>query len=145
MQIDWTHFTPWLSLSGGLMLGLAATAFLLFGGRILGVSGIVGGLFAPRTGDLQWRLVFVLGLAASPALFFAAMPAGWVHPPRVDAQPALIVLAGLLVGVGSRLGSGCTSGHGICGLSRRSPRSMVATASFMAAGFLTVFVIRHLL
>lgn len=142
MQIDWQHFTPWAALAGGLLIGLAVAMFVLLNGRIAGISGILGGLLRPARGDVGWRLAFVLGIVAAPAVYllFAALPR-----PQVDAGFAELVVAGLLVGVGTRYGSGCTSGHGVCGLSRLSPRSLVATLAFMAAGFATVFVIRHLL
>jgi uncharacterized protein len=142
MQIDWQHFTPWAALAGGLLIGLAAALFVLLNGRIAGISGILGGLLRPARGDIGWRLAFALGIVAAPAVYllFAALPR-----PQVDAGFAELIVAGLLVGVGTRYGSGCTSGHGVCGLSRLSPRSLVATLVFMAAGFATVFVIRHLL
>ena len=142
MLIDWTHFTPWTSLAGGLLLGLAAALFILFSGRVLGISGIVGGLLRPRKGDAGWRLAFVLGMLVAPSLY--ALFAGPLQP-RIDAGWGMVVVAGLLVGVGTRYGSGCTSGHGVCGLSRLSPRSLVATLGFMGAGFVTVFLIRHVL
>ena len=142
MLIDWTHFTPWTSLLGGLLLGLAAALFILFSGRVLGISGIVGGLLRPRKGDAGWRLAFVLGMLVAPSLY--ALFAGPLQP-RIDAGWGMVVVAGLLVGVGTRYGSGCTSGHGVCGLSRLSPRSLVATLAFMGAGFVTVFLIRHVL
>ena len=145
MTIDWTHFTPWTSLAGGLVLGLAAAVFILFSGRILGISGIVGGLLSPRAGDVGWRIAFVLGMLAAPVTFAWIAPAGLVPAPRIEAGYGAVILAGLLVGFGTRLGSGCTSGHGVCGLSRLSPRSLVATLAFMGAGFLTVFLIRHVL
>ena len=142
MQIDWTHFTPWLSLGGGIVLGLAAALFVLVNGRILGISGIIGGLLRPRAGDVAWRLAFLLGLLAAPWVYLAiAEPV----PPRIDAGWGVVVLAGLMVGIGTRYGAGCTSGHGVCGLSRMSPRSLVATVAFMGAGFATVFLIRHVL
>jgi uncharacterized membrane protein YedE/YeeE len=154
MTFDWTHFTPWLSLAGGVLLGIAAAAFILVNGRILGISGIVGGLFAvvrgkAQPGDLGWRLAFLAGLLAAP-LAAGALAAGGLWPqgvpaaPRIAAGSATIVAAGLLVGYGTRLGSGCTSGHGVCGLARLSPRALAATLLFMAAGFATVFVLRHL-
>jgi len=145
MTIDWTHFTPWASLIGGILLGTAAAFFLLLNGRILGISGILGGLLPPKLGDIGWRLTFLIGMAVSPMVFARLAPAGFIYAPRIDAGYGLIVIAGLLVGLGTRYGSGCTSGHGICGLSRLSPRSMVATATFMLAGFVIVFVIRHVL
>lgn len=145
MTIDWTNFTPWASLAGGLMLGLAAAAFVLLQGRIMGISGIVGGLLRPwghHVGDHAWRFSFILGMLAAPLIYMAV--AGPI-PARIDAGWATVVAAGLLVGVGTRYGAGCTSGHGVCGLSRGSPRSLVATGAFMAAGFATVYVVRHLL
>ena len=142
MQIDWNHFTPWLSLGGGLALGVAAALFILLNGRVLGISGIVGGLLRPRAGDVAWRVSFLLGLLAAPSLFVAVV--GPLQP-RIDANLAMVILAGLLVGVGTRYGAGCTSGHGVCGLARLSPRSLVATIAFMGAGFATVFLIRHVL
>ena len=142
MLIDWTHFTPWAALAGGVLLGLASALFVLLNGRILGISGIVGGLLRPRAGDIGWRLAFVLGMLVAPGLYWLV-----VGPtqPRIDANWGMVVIAGLLVGVGTRYGSGCTSGHGVCGLSRMSPRSLVATLAFMGAGFVTVFLIRHVL
>lgn len=142
MTIDWTHFTPWASLAGGVLLGLASALFILLNGRVLGISGILGGLLRPRAGDAGWRITFVAGLLAAPVVWslFAAPVI-----PRIEAGPALLVIAGLLVGWGTRYGSGCTSGHGVCGLSRLSPRSLVATLAFMGTGFAAVFVMRHLL
>jgi uncharacterized membrane protein YedE/YeeE len=142
MNIDWTHFTPWTSLAGGLLIGLAAAMLVLLSGRVAGISGIVGGLLVPRRGEIAWRLAFVAGLFAAPLAMgiFGANPV-----PRIDAGFGLLVAAGLLVGVGTSYGSGCTSGHGVCGLSRLSPRSLVATGAFMLAGVATVFVVRHLL
>jgi uncharacterized membrane protein YedE/YeeE len=141
MTIDWNHFTPWASLAGGLLLGLASAAFVLVNGRILGISGIVGGLLRPRAGDATWRIAFLLGLLSAPFAWqlFAVLPEA-----RIDAGWGTLVLAGLLVGAGTRWASGCTSGHGVCGLSRLSPRSLAATLAFMGAGFATVFVARHL-
>ena len=137
MTIDWNHFTPWASLAGGVLLGLASARFILVNGRILGISGIVGGLLRPASGDVGWRLAFLLGLLAAPLLYIlVAAPT----VPRIDAGWTTVVVAGLLVGVGTRYGSGCTSGHGVCGLSRLSPRSLAATLAFMSAGFLTVFL-----
>ncbi len=144
MTIDWTNFTPWSSLAGGVVLGLASALFILLNGRILGISGIVGGLLRPQRGDAGWRIAFLLGLFAAPLLWRALAPAALIRVPRIDASLGLVLLAGLLVGVGTRYSAGCTSGHGVCGLSRLSPRSLVATLAFMGAGFLTVFVLRHL-
>jgi uncharacterized protein len=143
MNIDWSHFTPWASLAGGVLLGVASAAFILLNGRILGISGIVGGLLGPRPGDAGWRVAFLLGMLAAPATFLLLAPAGFPPEPSIEAGYGAIVAAGLLVGFGTRYGSGCTSGHGVCGLSRLSPRSLVATLAFMAAGFATVFLIRH--
>lgn len=143
MTIDWANFTPWASLSGGVLLGVASALFILLNGRILGISGILGGLLPPKSGDTLWRVTFFLGMAAAPAVYALLAPSDMVRMPRIDAGFATIVIAGLLVGIGTRYGSGCTSGHGVCGLSRLSPRSLVATLSFMAAGFLTVAVARH--
>jgi uncharacterized membrane protein YedE/YeeE len=145
MVIDWANFTPWASLGGGIVLGLAAAMFILLNGRVLGISGILGGLLPPRVGDVGWRLAFLLGMAAAPLVFAWLAPAGLLAAPRIEAGYGLIVAAGLLVGMGTRYGAGCTSGHGVCGLSRLSPRSLVATLSFMGAGFAVVFVVRHLL
>lgn len=140
MTIDWTHFTPWASLAGGIVIGLASAVFILLGGRVLGISGILGGLLARRPGDVGWRLSFLLGLLAAPLVH-----AVFAQPvvPRIDAGWATLIVAGLLVGAGTRYGSGCTSGHGVCGLSQLSPRSLVATLSFMGAGFATVYLVRH--
>jgi uncharacterized membrane protein YedE/YeeE len=141
MTIDWVHFTPWASLAGGVLIGLAAAMLLLLSGRVAGISGIVGGLIVPRRQDTGWRLAFVAGLLAAPALW---MLLGENLAARIDATFATLAVAGLLVGLGTSYGSGCTSGHGVCGLSRLSARSLVATAAFMGAGIVTVFVARHL-
>lgn len=142
MSIDWSHFTPWASLAGGLLIGIAAAMLVLLNGRIAGISGIVGGLLAPRRGDAAWRLAFVAGLFAAPLLISIV---GDNPVPRIDAGWGTLAVAGLLVGLGTSYGSGCTSGHGVCGLSRLSLRSLVATAAFMIAGIFTVFVARHLI
>ena len=143
MQINWLEFTPGPALLGGVILGLAAALYVHLHGRILGISGIISGLFTPKSGDVSWRLSVILGLLSAPlwaAVLFE------MHPIQViDASWAAIVVAGLLIGFGAVYGSGCTSGHGICGISSLSPRSMVATLSFMLAGFITVFVIRHMI
>jgi uncharacterized membrane protein YedE/YeeE len=145
MNIDWAHFTPWSSLSGGIILGVASALFILINGRVLGISGILGGLLPPKAGDTFWRLAFLAGMFASPWIFNLLAPAELIKTPQIDADLVMLIVAGLLVGIGTRYGSGCTSGHGVCGLSRMSPRSLVATLSFMAAGFLTVYVVRHLI
>jgi hypothetical protein len=144
MNLDWANFTPWPSLTGGIILGIASALFILINGRILGISGILGGLLPPKLGDTTWRIAFLLGMFAAPTVFHAVVPVEYVTAPRIEATEWMIVVAGLLVGVGTRYASGCTSGHGVCGLSRLSPRSLVATASFMSAGFVTVYVVRHL-
>ena len=142
MSVDWNAFTPWSALAGGVLIGIAAAMFALLNGRIAGISGIVGGLLKPTPGDIAWRAAFVVGLLGAPLAYslFAALP-----KPQIAAPYGALVLAGLLVGIGTRYGSGCTSGHGVCGLSRLSPRSLVATAAFMGTGFVTVYVTRHLL
>jgi len=145
MNIDWENFTPWASLSGGLMLGVASALFILLNGRILGISGILGGLMPPKVGDTLWRVAFLLGLFAAPLVFHSVAPEGFAAAPRIEAGVLSVVGAGLLVGMGTRYASGCTSGHGVCGLSRMSPRSLVATLSFMGAGFASVYVLRHLI
>ena len=144
MNIDWNHFTPWASLIGGLLLGVASAAFILINGRILGISGILGGLLPPKVGDISWRVAFLLGMLAAPTVFMALTPAGFASEPRIDAGFWTVIAAGLLVGIGTRYASGCTSGHGVCGLSRLSPRSLVATLSFMGAGFFIVYILRHI-
>ncbi|MDO9622434.1 YeeE/YedE family protein [Pseudomonas sp.] len=141
MSIDWLNFTPWSSLAGGALIGLAASLFVLCNGRIAGISGLLGSVLEGGEGRAE-KGMFLLGLLLAPLLWglFSVLPAiefqsGWLG----------LLVAGLLVGVGTRYGSGCTSGHGVCGVSRLSPRSLVATLAFMAAGFVTVFVLRHLL
>jgi uncharacterized protein len=143
MQIDWISFTPIPSLLGGVILGVAAALYVLLHGRILGVSGIVSGLLHPTLTDSAWRVSLVLGIIS--ASFLAALFFGIFPVIEIDSDWTVIVIAGLLVGFGANYGSGCTSGHGICGLSRLSPRSLIATLSFMGAGFLTVFILRHLI
>ncbi|MCU6435677.1 YeeE/YedE family protein [Undibacterium sp. Jales W-56] len=141
MTIAWQVFTPWTALAGGALIGLAAALLMSFNGRIAGISGILAGLLQPVRRDWQWRAAFVAGLLLAPLLlrWFARLPAV-----TVDADWLTLVVAGLLVGVGTRYGSGCTSGHGVCGLSRFSVRSLVATATFMGSGFLVVYLVRHL-
>lgn len=140
MHIDLIHFTPWQSLAGGLLIGAAAGMLVLCCGRIAGISGILGGLLNRRSSDKPWRLAFIAGLVLSPLVYqrFSALPSI-----EIDASWGRLVLAGLLVGLGTRLGSGCTSGHGVCGLSRLSPRSLVATLVFMLTAMLTVGVMGH--
>lgn len=145
MHIDWLHFTPWTSLLGGILLGIAAGALFLNSGRILGITGILEGLLIPKSEDSPWRFAFLLGMFAAPLAAKLILPTDLMHVPRIEASWLMVAVAGLLVGFGTRWGAGCTSGHGICGLSRLSARSLVATLSFMSTGFITVFVIRHLL
>jgi len=140
MSIDWNAFTPASALIGGAIIGAAVALFVVLNGRIAGVSGILGGLARPQAGDISWRVAFVAGLIAAPLALLAALP----HI-RVDTSYPVLVAAGLLVGVGTRYGGGCTSGHGVCGVSRASPRSIAATVAFMAAGFATVYFVRHLI
>jgi uncharacterized membrane protein YedE/YeeE len=142
MSIAWNAFTPASALIGGAIIGAAAALFAVLNGRIAGVSGILGGLLRPQAGDISWRIAFVAGLVAAPLAWrlLAALP-----EIRVDTSYFTLAAAGLLVGIGTRYGGGCTSGHGVCGVARLSPRSIVATLAFMAAGFATVYVARHLI
>ncbi|MBT8524760.1 YeeE/YedE family protein [Polynucleobacter paneuropaeus] len=143
MQIDWLAFTPGPSLLGGVLLGIATSAYVLLHGRILGISGIVGGLLRPVKQAWIWRIVLLLGILTSPLwsiLFFDMYPVQ-----IIEANWPIVIVAGLLVGFGAQYGSGCTSGHGICGLSRLSPRSLVAIVSFMISGFAVAYILRHLL
>lgn len=136
------HITPLSSLLGGALIGLSAAILLLSHGRIAGISGILGGVLNPVPGDTQWRLMFLAGLTVVGALAGRVQPAAFAAGPTRSAL--LVALSGFLVGYGTRLGNGCTSGHGVCGLSRLSPRSLVATATFLATGAITVFVLQHL-
>ena len=146
MSILWTEFTPWASLAGGALIGLSAAMLIVLLGRVAGISGMAGALLQlPTWSSLQqwgWRLAFMLGLVAAPLVWqiFAPLPAM-----QMPSNPLVIIAAGLLVGFGTRMGSGCTSGHGVCGLSRLSMRSLAATLAFMASGAATVFVVRHVL
>jgi uncharacterized protein len=142
MTIDWAHFAPGSALAGGVLIGLAAAWLILEDGRILGSSGLLGGLIPPRADDWPWRVAALAGLIAAPLVArFLFAPAA----PVIETSAATLIVGGLLVGFGTRLANGCTSGHGVCGLARLSPRSVAATGTFMAAGFLTVFLIRHVL
>ena len=136
------YYTPFSGLVGGMLIGLSTSLLMLLNGRIAGISGIVGGMLHPAPGDVAWRLAFVAGLVAAPSLYIlvAALP-----PVVIEAGYPTLLVAGFLVGIGTRYGAGCTSGHGVCGVSRLSPRSLVATVAFMVAGFATVFATRHLL
>jgi len=139
--IDINHFTPLSAVIGGLVIGASAVLFMLLNGRIAGISGIVGGLLYPVKHDVLWRVAFVIGMIMAPITYSLFAPLPTI---QVDTDYPLLVLAGVLVGIGTRYGSGCTSGHGICGISRLSPRSIVATISFMTSGIITVFIMRHL-
>jgi len=141
-MIDLANFTPVASLVGGLLIGAAAAVLLLGNGRIAGISGILGGLWSTARGDRLWRLAFLAGMLLSPTVYslVAVMP-----PAIIEANTTTLIVAGLLVGLGTRYASGCTSGHGVCGLSRGSLRSLTATMAFMAAGFMTVYLVRHVL
>lgn len=138
-----THFTPLASTLGGLLIGLAAALLLFFNGRIAGISGVLGQALAPADGERGWRLLFLAGLLAGGAVLAVVHPAAFSAAAPRSIGP--VILAGLLVGVGTRLGGGCTSGHGVCGIARLSPRSIAATLVFMVAGGATVFVARHVL
>jgi uncharacterized membrane protein YedE/YeeE len=140
--IAWNAFTPWAALLGGALIGLAAAMLVLLNGRIAGISGILGGLLLARSGEMGWRAAFLLGLIAAPLVYalFARLP-----PVQIEAGTGALLAAGLCVGLGTRFAGGCTSGHGVCGLARLSPRSLAATLTFMASGLITVFVMRHLL
>jgi uncharacterized membrane protein YedE/YeeE len=142
MTVNWTDLTPWSALGGGLLIGLAVAMFVLVNGRIAGISGILGGLLRPVPGERGWRIAFLLGLVAAPLVYTLAAP---LPAMRIDAGTGTLIAAGLLVGVGTRYGAGCTSGHGVCGLARGSARSLAAMLAFMGAGFATVFIVRHLL
>lgn len=142
ITIAWSEFTPWSALGGGVLIGIGVSVLLLFNGRIAGISGIIGGLASAARSDRGWRLSFLAGLLIAPLIWallrfpiMVNVDVGWIG----------LVVAGLLVGYGTRLGSGCTSGHGVCGLARLSSRSLAATLAFMAAGFVTVYLARHLL
>ena len=142
MSLDWSQFTPGSALAGGVLIGLAAGALVLLTGRIAGIAGVLGGLLRVARGDSAWRGAFLAGLVGSALLYPLAAPRPEI---RIDAGFGTVLVAGLLVGIGTRYASGCTSGHGVCGIARASPRSLVATAAFMLAGFATVFVARHVL
>ncbi|MDR0770793.1 MAG: YeeE/YedE family protein [Burkholderiales bacterium] len=142
MTIDWAQFTPWTSFLGGMLIGLAASLLVLFNGRIAGISGIVGNLFASPKKQEAWRWFFVAGLLLSAVLYKFSVG----YPPaQYPSSGWVLIVAGLLVGFGARLGSGCTSGHGICGLSRLSRRSLAATLVFMTTAATTVYITRHLI
>ncbi|HHR5902046.1 TPA: YeeE/YedE family protein [Providencia alcalifaciens] len=140
MTIDWVNFTPWSAAIGGILIGLAAAILLILNGRIAGISGILAGVLKPVKGDTAWKLAFIIGILVAPLLFTA-----FVYAPEVTITTStpLLIVAGLLVGFGTRLGGGCTSGHGICGMARFSRRSIIAVVIFMLVAFITVAVINH--
>ena len=142
MLIDWHSFTPWTALAGGAVIGVAAAILLLFNGRIAGITGIAGDLIKPKQGDIAWRLAFIFGLIVSPVIWQLFSPLPRI---QIDASSLLLAIAGLIVGISTRYGSGCTSGHGVCGIARLSPRSIIATLAYMATGFATVYIVRHLI
>jgi len=142
MLIDWNQFTPWSALAGGALLGIASALFILLNGRIAGICGIVGGLYSPQKNDIAWRIAFIVGLILAPLAWSLIDTL-----PNIDikASNSLLIISGIIVGISTRYGSGCTSGHGVCGISRLSPRSIIATLAFMGTGFLTVYIVRHVL
>ncbi len=147
MTIDWHSFTPWTSLAGGLLIGLASALLILANGRIAGISGILAGLLECKKGETAWLFAFIAGLCFAPRLLLSIAPERPVTgrlTPATPGQWALLAAAGLLVGFGTRLARGCTSGHGVCGLARLSPRSLAAVTTFMAAAMLTVYISHHL-
>ncbi|WP_457089877.1 YeeE/YedE family protein [Microvirga sp. P5_D2] len=137
------NFTPVSALIGGLLIGASAALFLVLNGRIAGISGILGGLIPPERGQAGWRLAFLAGMFIAPLAYVAS--GGSLPAIKLDASLSLLVVAGLIVGFGTRLGAGCTSGHGVCGIGRGSPRSIVATLVFMATAIATVFLARHVI
>lgn len=141
MNIDWVHFTPFSSVIGGLMIGIASTILLIFNGRIAGISGILGEVLSKKQQGNGWRWAFLAGMLVAPTLFYMVN-----EPllPVIDTSSLMLAIAGLLVGLGTRLANGCTSGHGICGLARLSRRSIVAVSVFMVTAFITVYLQRHL-
>lgn len=141
MSIDWISFTPWSSLGGGILIGLAVSLFVLANGRITGISGLIGSVMKYGSEGWSEKALFLLGLLIAPLLWgvFTILP-----EIEINAEWQSLVIAGVLVGLGTRYGAGCTSGHGVCGVSRLSTRSIVATACFMTAGFASVYAIRHL-
>ena len=142
MLIDWNNFTPWSAISGGVMLGIASALFILLNGRIAGICGILGGLYRPQRNDIGWRVAFIVGLILAPLAWATVNTLPNIN---IEASNGLLAISGLIVGISTRYGSGCTSGHGVCGISRLSPRSIIATLAFMGTGFLTVFIVRHVL
>ncbi len=137
------NFTPVSAFSGGLLIGLSAILLLLFNGRIAGISGMLGGLITTSGVERYWRIAFLVGIMIGAFLLHQIKPD--LYQPRVNFSIWLLALAGFLVGFGTRMGNGCTSGHAVCGIARLSLRSIVATITFMTTGFLTVYIVRHIL
>ncbi len=135
------NFTPYSALAGGALIGVAAVLFMTLNGRIAGISGIVGNLTVPTSGDIAWRLAFTVGLIAAPACYL--LLGGQIPPTVFQVSTGPLIVAGLLVGFGSQVGNGCTSGHGVCGMARLSKRSIAATMTFMVTAAVTVFIVRH--
>jgi len=144
MTIDWINFTPGSALLGGAMIGLAAALLVMLTGRVMGISSMVGKLLGGAEGEAAWSISFIAGLVMAPIVLLLWQPAGNL-PPATGLSLPILAAGGLLVGFGTRLGSGCTSGHGVCGLARLSPRSLVATLCFVASGALTVYMVRHVI
>lgn len=142
MTIDWTHFTPWTALMGGVLIGVAVSLFALVNGRVAGISGLLGSVLQPGSEGRGEKALFLAGVLLSPVLWWV-----WAGPVQVVFETSVwgLIVAGLLVGLGTRYAAGCTSGHGVCGLARLSPRSLLATLCFMASGFAVVFIVRHVL
>ncbi|MDD9717781.1 YeeE/YedE family protein [Dinoroseobacter sp. PD6] len=139
-----TAFTPWASLSGGILIGVAATLLMLVLGRVMGATGVLAGLVQPSSGqDFAWRAALLAGMVTGPTVVW--LITGQMPAVQVPVSTVALVIGGLIVGIGVTFGSGCTSGHGVCGMARLSPRSIVATLTFMAATFATVFVVRHVI
>jgi uncharacterized protein len=138
-MIDWSEVAVINSLFGGMLIGVAASILILFNGKITGIGGIIGGLFRPKKNDVGWRVMFLMGLLISPILYAVFLPLPTI---TIDGSMTMIIMAGILVGIGTRYASGCTSGHGVCGIARLSPRSLIATILFILAGAATVFLLR---
>ncbi|UYV35641.1 YeeE/YedE thiosulfate transporter family protein [Rhodobacteraceae bacterium D3-12] len=137
-----TEFTPLASVSGGVLIGIASTMLMLIAGRVMGATGILAGIFQPESSsDFAWRAALLLGMVSGPLL--VAVITGEMPLVQVPVSLPLLLIGGLIVGVGVTFGSGCTSGHGVCGMARLSPRSIVATVTFMAVTFVTVYLVRH--
>lgn len=137
------EFNWMTALIGGILIGISSTIMLAWNGRIAGISGMVHGLVTPAAGEVTWRWIFLVGLIGGGALY--EFGAGFGRTPQLGFMPLAMIIGGLLVGFGTRMGNGCTSGHGVCGLGRLSPRSLVAVITFLATGMITVYVMRHVM